>query len=365
MRWTVEHHDLIHSSCTYFLVQLTRLTIKAPPILTFSLKLTMSIAAAKWHERRLPTLLTSLQLRDSNAPVLDVRNDDAYVDALRTILEELDERNSDVPTDNLEMTAQNILTQLGHPDVERGRAHILALLCTELQTSRAIERQKPPPSNDDDVRVAVAISEIIDALGISADAKQLDIVNTAINEVTSRGIKATSPLLPKHELQLDEAQRARIDTIADALHADYAQRRELLLQRLRVTARAFAPVSSRAAAAAETRATHAVHIAQSTVPAPPRYALAHALAARPSLLAPRARLASDRADKVRSVLMGSVPDRGGRVTENAAAMARLMPQFSSRKGASDAPDARRERMQKRKRGGKSKKNRNKNVKDDF
>ncbi len=327
----------------------------------------MAIAAARWHERRLPALLVSLQLRDMKAPAIDVRNDESYIDALRTILEELDERNSDVPSDNLEITARDTLTNLGYSNIERGRAHILALLCTELQTSRAIACQQPPSSNDGDVRTAVAISEIIDLLGISTDAEQIDIIKSATNQVISQGIKATSPLLTQKDIHLDEAQRVRIEAIAEALNAEYGQRRELLLQRLRVTARAFAPVSSRAATAAEARATHAVCIAQATVPAPPCYSLPHALAARASLLAPRARLASDRADKVRSVLMGSVPDRGGRVTENAAAMARLMPAFSSRRGASDAPEARRERMEKRKRGrgGKGKKSRNKNVKDEF
>jgi len=297
----------------------------------------MALSAGKWHERRLPSLLKSLDLYSEE---FHVHTDAVYFQVLGTVLEELAEDSvSFSPSqgasqyESLLNASGNILESLGYPGhVPRSRSHALSLLLCELQISRAVASGKQSADDPADVRVANAVSRI--QLSSQANTEDTpmagddDIVELISNIDVNKAPKCTAPLVPYHELTA--GQKSQLDSISNLLHSEYLQRRELLVQRLRVTARAFAPASSRAASAASARAASVSRAVISIAPAPPRYSISHAYIARAQY---RKRAPGVAADKVRAILMGSVPDRGGRVGKIAETMSKLnMPQFQTRKG---------------------------------
>lgn len=291
----------------------------------------METSGAEWHENRLPSLMRSLELLDEKE--LDVDDDNTYYDALGTVLEELDEANVTYNNDTTPaflLSAQHrILLSLGHGDTnDRSRAHSLSLLCTELQSSRALAAIRAPTNTSDpiaaaDARLAHSLSRTCAALRVSSrDATDPAGIAALLRSLSSRahasakaaGVSLLGPIT------VDDTQRARLEEASILLGNEYAQRRAQIAERLHTTARAFCD-GARNAPSADARSAAAVANAMARTPPPPQFALAHAIAARSWLAAPRA-VSSTESGKagvaVKRTLMGAVPDRGGRVGAAAA-----------------------------------------------
>ncbi|XP_028920793.1 protein FAM98C [Ornithorhynchus anatinus] len=225
-------------------------------------------------------------------------------------------------------------TRLREP---RGGLRLLRFLCSELQAARLIGRETPrAPSQEEGERLREAREEltlICQALGLPS-AHPGTAPGQLFQELLAK-ISAPLSLVPPGHLaplltsSLDSARWAVLGEIDRSLRAEYRCRRRMLLTRLDLTAASF-HWAERAQAQSAALTARLAPLRRALCPEP-GVSLAHLLAARADLsrLVPATSPASRAATScpVNKILMGTVPDRGGRPNELEAPM----PSWQSRR----------------------------------
>ncbi|XP_004601112.2 protein FAM98C isoform X1 [Sorex araneus] len=212
---------------------------------------------------------------------------------------------------------------------------LLSFLCSELQAARLL-RLKPrlepspaPPSGEraeDEDSVVQELVLTLQALGLSRPPPRTP-ASQLLQELHAK-ISELLPSLPPESLMpllshpLDAPQWEALESLSQSLRDQYYCRRCLLLKRLDVTTAAF-HWSDRAQAQGEAMRAVLSPIRETLTPEP-AVSVAHVLAARADLsrLIPATSKAARQGTccAINKVLMGSVPDRGGRPGELEAPM---------------------------------------------
>ncbi|PNJ27366.1 FAM98B isoform 1 [Pongo abelii] len=199
---------------------------------------------------------------------------------------------------------------------------LLLFLSTELQASQILQNKKHKNSQlDKNSEIYQEVQAMFDTLGIPKSTTSdiphmLNQVESKVKDVLSKVQKnhVGKPLL---KIDLNSEQAEQLERINDALSCEYECRRRMLMKRLDVTVQSFG-WSDRA----KVKTDDIARIYQ-----PKRYALspkttitmAHLLAAREDLSKIIRTSSGTSREKtacaINKVLMGRVPDRGGRPNE--------------------------------------------------
>ncbi|XP_016061942.1 PREDICTED: protein FAM98C [Miniopterus natalensis] len=239
---------------------------------------------------------------------------------------------------------------LGDPDCatalrEPGAClRLLRFLCTELQAARLLRLHPrldptlavPPPGGEGAEEGAGMVQELIlilQALGLPRPTLGT-LASRLLRELHAK-VSELLPSLPPGSLQpllsypLDAPRWEALESLCQSLQGQYWCRRCLLLKRLDLTTSAF-HWSDRAEAQGEAMKAVLIPIRENLT-AESDVSIAHILAARADLsrLVPATSRASRRGTccAINKVLMGNVPDRGGRPNELEAPM----PSWQSRR----------------------------------
>lgn len=199
---------------------------------------------------------------------------------------------------------------------------LLLFLSTELQALQILQKKKHKNSQlDKNSEICQEVQAVCDALGVpKSDTSDIPLllsqVESKVKDILCRVQKnhVGKPLL---KVDLSSEQAEKLERINDALSCEYECRRRMLMKRLDVTVQSFG-WSDRAKA----KTDNIARIYQ-----PKRYALspkttvtlAHLLAAREDLskiIRTSSGISREKtACAINKVLMGRVPDRGGRPNE--------------------------------------------------
>ncbi|CAM5151433.1 unnamed protein product [Natator depressus] len=199
---------------------------------------------------------------------------------------------------------------------------LLLFLSTELQALQILHSKQLKSSHlEKNNEIYQEVQTLCDSLGLSKSSSSdipllLSNVESKIKDILSK-VKNTHMGKPLLTTPLNPDQTERLEKINDALCSEYECRRRMLMKRLDVTVQSFG-WSDRA----KVRTDDIARIYQ-----PKRYALspkttitfAHLLAAREDLSKIMRTSSGSTREKtacaINKVLMGRVPDRGGRPTE--------------------------------------------------
>nr|XP_044615659.1 protein FAM98C isoform X3 [Equus asinus] len=219
---------------------------------------------------------------------------------------------------------------------------LLRFLCSELQAARLL-RLRPrldpgpaPPGGEGAEEEAGIVQELVltlQALGLPRPTPGTP-ASRLLRELHAK-ISELLPSLPPESLQpllgspLDAPRWEVLASLSQSLRAQYCCRRQLLLRRLDLTTSAF-HWSERAEVQGEAMKAALIPIREALTPEVD-VSIAHVLAARADLsrLVPATSKAARRGTccAINKVLMGDVPDRGGRPDELEAPM----PSWQSRR----------------------------------
>ncbi|XP_045236562.2 protein FAM98C isoform X3 [Macaca fascicularis] len=207
---------------------------------------------------------------------------------------------------------------------------LLRFLCSELQATRLLRLRSlldpspRPPLGEGVVEGAGMVQELgltLQALGLPRPAPGTP-ASQLLQELHAK-ISELQPFLPPGSLQpllsysLDAPRWEALESLSQSLRDQYRCRRYLLLKRLDLTTSAF-HWSDRAEAQGEAMRAVLIPIREVLTPESD-ISIAHVLAARADLsrLIPATSMAVRRGTccAINKVLMGNVPDRGGRPNE--------------------------------------------------
>ncbi|XP_073204954.1 protein FAM98B isoform X2 [Lepidochelys kempii] len=207
-------------------------------------------------------------------------------------------------------------------DLEESITSTAVFLSTELQALQILHSKQLKSSHlEKNNEIYQEVQTLCDALGLSKSSSSdipllLSNVESKIKDILSK-VKNTHMGKPLLTTPLNPDQMERLEKINDALCSEYECRRRMLMKRLDVTVQSFG-WSDRA----KVKTDDIARIYQ-----PKRYALspkttitfAHLLAAREDLSKIIRTSSGSTREKtacaINKVLMGRVPDRGGRPTE--------------------------------------------------
>ncbi|KAM5236731.1 protein FAM98C isoform 1-T1 [Ctenodactylus gundi] len=211
---------------------------------------------------------------------------------------------------------------------------LLRFLCSELQAARLLLLHPPLEANVADADVVQELDLTLQALGLPRPT-----LGTPASQVLRKlhaKISELLPTLPPGSLQpllsspLDALQWEALESLSQSLNDQYCCRRCLLLKRLDLTTSAF-HWSERAEVQGEAMKSVLIPLREALTPESD-VSIAHVLAARADLsrLVPATGVTARRGTSctINKVLMGDVPDRGGRPNELKAPM----PTWQSRRG---------------------------------
>ncbi|XP_054444877.1 protein FAM98C [Pteronotus mesoamericanus] len=221
---------------------------------------------------------------------------------------------------------------------------LLRFLCTELQAARLLRLHprtdpspaEPPPGGEGAAEGAGMVQElvlILQALGLPRPT--LGTLASGLLRELHTKVSELLPFLPLGALQpllsspLDAPRWEALESLCQALRGQYCCRRCLLLKRLDLTTSAFY-WSDRAKAQGEAMKAVLIPIREALTPETD-VSVAHILAARADMsrLVPATSKSARRGTScaINKVLMGNMPDRGGRPNELEAPM----PSWQSRR----------------------------------
>ncbi|XP_043281580.1 protein FAM98A [Venturia canescens] len=204
------------------------------------------------------------------------------------------------------------------------RVILLEYLITELMTSKILESSKPKTANQ--LELTINESETAKCLkymlitlktpkppnNISADMlfKKLDsklkeIISTAPDKLVGKALFAG---------ELSPAQWEKLDKLQEDMNVEYKMRRDMLLKRLDVTVQSF--LWSDRIKAKEDQLNSLYHEKRNVMSNEPNVTIAHLLAAREDLAViektSNASVRRNTRSGINNVIIGVVPDRGGR-----------------------------------------------------
>ncbi|XP_043850278.1 protein FAM98C isoform X1 [Dromiciops gliroides] len=230
------------------------------------------------------------------------------------------------------LTTGNPTTRLRAPG---NGLRLLRFLCSELQAARLLSLRSPPDSSHAEAREKAQgeLALILQALGMPQPEPGTP-ASQVLREVHSK-ISDLLPSLPPGHLDplltqpLDAPRWEALSTLSSCLRDQYCYRRRLMLTRLDLTASAFHWTER--AQSQGTAMTNVLKPLRQGLAPESGVSLAHVLASRADLsrLVPAtgqtARLTT--CCPINKVLMGPVPDRGGRPNDLEAPM----PSWQSRR----------------------------------
>ncbi|XP_058385235.1 protein FAM98C isoform X1 [Diceros bicornis minor] len=211
---------------------------------------------------------------------------------------------------------------------------LLRFLCSELQAARLLRLHpwldpRPAPPGGQGAEGRAVVQELVltlQALGLPRPAPGTP-ASRLLRELHAK-VSELLPSLPRGSLQpllsspLDAPRWEALESLAQSLQEQYCCRRRLLLRRLDLTTSAF-HWSDRAEVHGEAMKAVLIPIREALTPEA-EVSIAHVLAARADLsrLVPATSKAARRGTccAINKVLMGDVPDRGGRPSELEAPM---------------------------------------------
>jgi len=262
-------------------------------------------------------------------------------------------QDPDVGGEGWIMELSSLLRELGCPhniltegpvtkrlETRRSRLILLDFLMSELMAARMIALNKPTQSLDIQITespTAAALKQMLLALGFPKPPDNItplqlwEKVTSKVQEVTTKAPSSLlgSPLLSKKVLTGD--QWKLIDQIAEGLNDDYCLRRRMLLTRLDATVQSFTwsdRMKGREGEIGEMYRNRRSRLAEN-----PGVGVADMLAAREDATIVEKVCSSQARQNTRTslnkVIIGSVPDRGGR-TETMQAPPPEMPSWQQR-----------------------------------
>ncbi|XP_014651568.1 PREDICTED: protein FAM98C [Ceratotherium simum simum] len=220
------------------------------------------------------------------------------------------------------------------PYLHRSVSLLLGFLCSELQAARLLRLHpwldpRPAPPGGQGTEGGAMVQELVlalQALGLPRPAPGTP-ASRLLRELHAK-VSELLPSLPRGSLQpllsspLDAPRWEALESLAQSLQEQYCCRRRLLLRRLDLTTSAF-HWSDRAEVHGEAMKAVLIPIREALTPEA-EVSIAHVLAARADLsrLVPATSKAARRGTccAINKVLMGDVPDRGGRPSELEAPM---------------------------------------------
>lgn len=300
-------------------------------------------------QTRLTSFLQSLDLLDpSDPPPTSPTSPTSFASIACTIAEELDPDFPSVPSD-LESHLEPLLRRLGYTADPTEPIPVLSFLTSTLSTHRVLAlrnaRAKSPPDPRDAI-LAAAVSRLHEALphphrAAPEDPAQLAALIRSLSLAVEKRVAlagTTTPVFGDHLLEEEaiarEAQACQ--SVREELAREHELRKRLMLHRLEVTVRAFSQSKLADKPKFEAMMEGVRRLAQD------QGQVSHyeTVAAREWVLRPE-RLDTDVDEKgVKSVVMGNVPDRGGRIGRGSGAKmpdfrARLAPAVGHGKGKKD------------------------------
>ena len=214
-------------------------------------------------------------------------------------------------------------------DEHLGPYRILHFICVQLQAARMeahnTEGESRRQAAGQRGKIVFQLDKICKDLNVTPEVEnpnEMDII-TAIREKVAQVLEGVpSELLsdpPKAlpaDLKLDSHQMEVLEKITEAYQADFLLRRQMLMKRLDVTIQSF--LWGEQAQGKEGEIVAAIqaqrkHLQEETM----HYSLEDAIAAPISLLHDHSKKVTEQSGKslVKTVIIGSVPDRGGRASE--------------------------------------------------
>ena len=210
-----------------------------------------------------------------------------------------------------------------------GRFRILHFLCTQLQSARLtahnVEGESRRTAAGKTGKIIFQLDKICKDMHVLPEVEnpnEVDVVNAVrakltqvLNEVPKE-LLSNPPRVLGDSIKLSNEQKEVMGKIADAYHADFLLRRQMLIKRLDVTIQSF--LWGEQAQGKEGEIVAAIQAQRKHLQAEPtRYSYTHALEAPLSLLHEHSKRVTDQSGKslVKTVIIGTVPDRGGRANE--------------------------------------------------
>lgn len=292
--------------------------------------------------------------------------DNKFLEVACTLAEEVDAAQAfsynPSSTEDIWPRLREVLSRLGYEDSFDNRVSILEFLVAETYACRIAAHTEPgitanseaSLSNENvesdspaDVSIATSISRLCTALDVSADetahvetCEHLNYVASLlagkISDAVVAGTSLGARLIPPRTVQsLTEAQLRECETISSILDGEHSLRKGLLMTRLDVTVQSFGYSDKASPDAFQSILRGLRNVVQSSEQPIEVY---DALVARDWLLnlesVSKGSESGSVASQVKRLLMGSVPDRGGRIGAAAKAMGQ-MPQFRPRISGQD------------------------------
>lgn len=299
---------------------------------------------------------------DDQSPI-DAKN---FMEIACSLAEEVDtaQKFSYNPSSSEDVSPQlvEVLTRIGYRGSLDDKVSILEFLIAETYASRIAshsrspaEEMQPrlglehdePPTSVADLHIATFVSQLCDAMDVSADEtahiETCDHLNDVVSLLAGKisdavvaGAALGARLIPPRTVQsLTEAQLRECQSISRMLEEEYRLRKGMLMTRLDVIVQSFG-YSDKAPPGGFCDVSQGLRNAVEASEQP--IDTYDALTARDWLLDMESVGHGQGADliesRVKQVLMGEVPDRGGRVGEAAKAKSQ-MPKFQPRSTGQD------------------------------
>lgn len=284
-------------------------------------------------ERRLKESLEALGLLTPSDPAPTTPT--LYPSIACTIAEELDPSFPPTPPD-LESHLEPLLRRLGYLGDPASPLPVLSFLSSALCTHRILasrDVQAKLPADKRDVILAAAVSRLQAAIphphrAAPEDAEQLAALMQSLSLAVEKRVAESADvdalfgrrLLDEEDVAMEAAA---CESLRRELVKEHDLRKRLMLHRLEVTVRAF----SQSERADNTKFDAIMEGVRQLAEEQGEVSHFEVLAAREWALRPERAVASMDESGVKNVVMGSVPDRGGRIGRGAGAK---MPGFRVR-----------------------------------
>lgn len=215
------------------------------------------------------------------------------------------------------LTTGEVTTRL----TSRDNCHnLLGFLISELQAARVLKAREPPPVETDGGRARGEIQLICQALEIEPKSLHNPALLTEVQNTVSlrlHSLPDSAVMIPLLKRQLDSELWGRLAAVSQALRVEYECRMRMLIKRFQVTVQSF-HWGERGEARSSSMSSVVFPLEAALSPVS-LVSLSHLLAAREDASrivktsSGSSRLGTSCA--VNKILMGSVPDRGGRPGE--------------------------------------------------
>ena len=210
-----------------------------------------------------------------------------------------------------------------------GRYRLLHFMCTQLQAARLtahnVEGEYRRAAAGKKGKVVFQLDKICKDMSVLPEVEnpsEVDVITAVRAKLTQvlsdvpKELLSNPPKAIGESVSLNSEHKSLIDKVTEAYQADFLLRRQMLIKRLDVTIQSF--LWGEQAQGKEGEIVAAIQAQRKHLSAEPtRYNYTDALEAPLSLLHEHSKKVTDQSGKslVKTVIIGTVPDRGGRANE--------------------------------------------------